>query len=158
MVHRMALNVQDWYDWGSVHEARHNSKEKTTGEKEAGYIEELDDECILSLHWYIIQFLWLIPRYCKEPIKTDSAWVNGYAGKHTAQQCCYFCTVFSTFIEYRLWLLHLQPGAHILIVFFLLLKQIHSKSKVVMCGTVFISNDLKLVTPKNHTGRQLLNK
>lgn len=157
MVHRIALNVQDWYDGGSIHETRHNSKEKTTGEKEAEYIEELDEECILNLHWYIIQFLWLIPRYCKEPIKTDSAWVNGYAGKHTAQKWCYFCTAFSTFIEYRLWLLHLQPGAHILSFFSAAQTKTHSKSKVVMCETVF-SHDLKLVTPKNHTGRQLLNK
>lgn len=50
MVHRIALNVQDRYDGESIHEARHNSKEKTTGEKEAEYIEELDEECILNLH------------------------------------------------------------------------------------------------------------
>lgn len=65
--------------------------------------------------------------------------------------------LFFTFIEYRLWLLHLQPGAHILSFFLLLKQKTQSKSKVVMCETVF-SHDLKLVTPKNHTGRQLLNK
>lgn len=157
MVHRIALNVQDRYDGESIHEARHNSKEKTTGEKEAEYIEELDEECILNLHWYIIQFLWLIPRYCKEPIKTDSAWVNGYAGKHCTKVMLFLHSVFfyiywisAVTATFTAWCSHFKS-------FSAAKTKTHSKSKVVMCETVF-SHDLKLVIPKNHTGRQLLNK